>query len=490
MKQLSIEERAMNILNSTGELGKGYKRISASDWLILAISGGADSLTLLHLMAEGTMHRNDRLVVVHLNHDLRQEADADAQFVTDLASRWGLPCVVKKQNIRLMARNQGMSLEEAGRTARYRLLREVAEQYDALAVMTGHNAQDQVESVLMHILRGSGLAGLRGMQPVTLLPGTESKLLIRPLLEVDRYEIEAYCRHNNLAPRFDESNLDTKYDRNWIRHQLLPFIEARKPGVSTRLTQLGVLAAADYELLSGLTERQFDDLLLSMGDGWLTYDLEKWQALPLASRRSTIRSAIHQIHDPPVDIGFRVVDSARQLAEAGQVGKVINFPSGSKMQIGYQELKFSHSEGVVPLPPLPQLLADKDQLVSIPGRMMIDNRWLLESSIVEDPDYEAIVRNPDPWTAFIAAETDNPITVRRPLPREEFHPLGMANHRARISDVLANRKVPGELRAGWPIVANENHLIWLIGHQLDERIKVTKQTRSVIRLRAFKVSEV
>lgn len=229
MKLLSVEERAMKVLNSIEGLGAGFPRITSSDWIVLAVSGGPDSLTLLHVMANQPLHRTDRLVVAHLNHKLRPESDAEAEYVYQLASQWGIPCVVEEKNIGLNARDQGMSLEEAGRYARYDLLKKVAEQYGSAAVMTGHNAQDQVETVMMHILRGSGLSGLRGIQPVTFLPGSPSVLLIRPLLETDRHEIEEYCSVNKLSPLFDKSNLDTRFERNWIRQQLLPMME--EPGI-------------------------------------------------------------------------------------------------------------------------------------------------------------------------------------------------------------------------------------------------------------------
>jgi tRNA(Ile)-lysidine synthase len=219
---MSVEVRARELLSQAGLTGRHR--------LVVAVSGGPDSLALLHLLSRRELHPAANLVVGHLNHQLRPSAAADATFVAETAAAWGLECHTESVDVAGLARRDGLSLEEAGRGARYQFLARLAHAVGAAHVAAGHNADDQAETVLMHFLRGAGLSGLRGMRPAGPLPGDPAITLLRPFLTTGRAEIEAYCQEHGLAPLTDASNTDTTYFRNRLRHELLPYLAGYNPG--------------------------------------------------------------------------------------------------------------------------------------------------------------------------------------------------------------------------------------------------------------------
>jgi len=234
----------MDLLTQVMETIEEYGLLVRGEPVVVGVSGGPDSLCLLHVLKHLAPGYGVTLHVTHLEHGIRgEESEADAQFVAGLAHRWGLPVTVEHADVPRLAEEEGLAPEEAARRARYGFLARVAGQIGASRIAVGHNADDQVETVLMHFLRGSGLAGLRGMLPLSPLgelrlgaalrdsPLAGELRLIRPLLEVARPAIEAYCRSRGLQPRFDRSNLDTTYYRNRLRHELLPMLEGYNPNI-------------------------------------------------------------------------------------------------------------------------------------------------------------------------------------------------------------------------------------------------------------------
>ncbi len=221
--------------------------------LLIGVSGGPDSLALLHVLK--SIFSADQLVVAHLHHGWREEAGADAQFVTDTAVTWHIPCHIEKIDVAALAHAASLSLEEAGRKARYDFFARLAEETGAKVVAVGHHADDQAETVLMHLLRGSGLAGLRGMRPVSPLPGMPELKLIRPFLAASRAEIEQYCRENHLQPISDSTNQDTTFFRNRLRHELLPLLRTYNPQIDSHLQQMAAIIEADYDLLDTIMQK-------------------------------------------------------------------------------------------------------------------------------------------------------------------------------------------------------------------------------------------
>jgi len=261
--------------------------LAPGDGIVVGVSGGPDSLCLLHVLLRLREEYRLRLHVAHLNHGARgAEADAAAEFVASLAAEWGLPVTVERQDVPALARAHKLAFEEAARRVRYAFLARVAGEAGAHKIAMGHNGDDQAETVLMHLLRGAGLAGLRGMLPIT--PITDYRLLepfiqypisnlqppaiIRPLLQVSRSEIEHYCTDHDLAPRFDRSNLDTTYFRNRLRHELLPLLETYNPNVHTRLRHTAAVVAADYELLIQLREQAWAEVVREERDTAIAFD--------------------------------------------------------------------------------------------------------------------------------------------------------------------------------------------------------------------------
>ncbi|MCB9421671.1 MAG: tRNA lysidine(34) synthetase TilS [Ardenticatenaceae bacterium] len=477
---MMLQERVQIWLENEGKAARPF--LPPFSKLLIAVSGGPDSLALLHTLA--AIFPPKSLVVVHLNHGWRAEAAEEAEFVQDTAVSLHIPCHIEKCDVISLARAEGLSLEEAGRKARYNFFAQMARQMGAKAIAVGHHADDQAETVLMHLLRGSGLAGLRGMLPVSRLPGAEDLWLVRPLLTTSRAEIEQYCREHNLDPVTDPTNEDTTYFRNRLRHELLPHLASYNPQIAQRLQYLATVTAADYALIEQLTQEKWVAISKESGPDWLTLDKTGWQALPLSLRRSSLRQAVRQLRSDLRDVGFESIEQARLVVERGATGQQATLPGGLLLTVGYDQLTIAAGLEAVP-DYLPQVIGETAVSLPTPGQVQLADDWILMAQIVENPDWNQVMRNPDPWQAFVAAE--RPLFIRPRQPGEKMQPLGMNGQSNKLKEIMIDRKIPARLRANWPIVAVENHPVWLVGHLIDERVRVTAVSTPIIHLQCYKM---
>lgn len=506
--------------------------LAPGETVVIGVSGGPDSLCLLHLLCQLRDEYDLALHVAHLHHGLRgAEADADAEFVRTLAADWGLSCTVECADVPALARERRLAVEEAARRARYAFLSRVAGSTGARTIAVGHNADDQAETVLMHWLRGSGLAGLRGMIPriplsdYLLLDSAPAGVasadlaLIRPLLEVTRAEIEAYCRFYGLEPRFDRSNLDTTYFRNWLRHEVLPLLARHNPNVREVIRRSARVIADDYALLRSLLEDTWPQVVLESplppeaaaarvgrepslpregriepvlggpaeGGGWTgrtVFDLAAWRALPTSLQRSTLREAIHRLRRSLRNISFLHVEHALLVARDGTTGDQATLPCNLMLTVGYDRFTIADAEVGELLPDWPLLARAATPLeVRVPGETLLPGcDWLLTSAVVSRPDlpldWEA---NTDPWRAYldIGVVSAAPV-LRTRRAGDRFQPLGMEGHTVRLADFLTNQKVPRAARDRLPLLAAGGEILWVCGWRVDERASVRQGTEGVV----------
>ncbi|MFZ0545212.1 MAG: tRNA lysidine(34) synthetase TilS [Candidatus Promineifilaceae bacterium] len=456
--------------------------LSPTDKIVTAVSGGPDSLTLLHLLAQRSLHPAENIIAAHLDHQLRPTSAREAQQVCRIAAEWGITCRMNQIDVEALSQQESLSLEEAGRQARYRFFAEVAAEFNARYIFTGHHADDQVETVLMHLLRGSGSAGLRGIRPFSPLAGHPGRWVVRPLLNTSREQIEAYCERHQLEPILDESNTDTTFFRNRLRHELLPFLETYNPQIRARLQAMTAVTAADYDWLQQQTAEAWNNICLETGVGWVRLSLADWQQLPLSLRRSALRTAVAQLRPTLRDVGFQTIEQARHVAEQGLVGTEAVLPGEITLSVGYTSLLVRSANAQLPPPQLPQLLSDKPQPLPIPGQLPLANGWLLTG----DWAAEDVPPQPDtqdnPWTVYLdIGETDS-LVVRPRLPGERFQPLGMNGHTKSVKETMIDRKIPAQLRPRWPIVASSSHLLWIAGHLIDQRACLHPNSRHILKL--------
>jgi tRNA(Ile)-lysidine synthase len=479
-----------------------------------AVIGVPDSLTLLHVLGRLAGEYDLTLHVAHLNHGLRgTKADDDAAYVQELALRWGLPVRVERADVAEISRVYGLAIEEAARRARYSFLGRVAKETGARSVAVGHNADDQAETVLMHWIRGSGLAGLRGMLPRTRLadyrlldepmPGSGDLWLIRPLLEVSREQIEAYCDRHGLEPRFDRSNLDTTYFRNWLRHRVMPLLEQHNPNVREVMRRSALVIADDCALLRSLLEEAWPGIIREeavpegrtkgSAEGRIVFDLAAWRALPISLQRSSLREAIHRLRRSLRNINFAHVENAVQVGRGGGTGAASTLPSGLMLTVGYDRLMVAQAGAELPRPDWPLLPAGQPPVaVRVPGANKLEgSEWVLWAAIMERDDLPADWEaNTDPWRAFLdfpAVGADLWLRTRRAGDR--FQPLGLAGHSVKLADFLTNEKVPRSARDRLPLLEAKWGICWVCGQRIDRRARVKPETREVLYLRFTQVED-
>ena len=485
----------MTLVSDVQHAIQSHKLIDPADTVVVGVSGGPDSLCLLHVLHRLAPDLSLRLHVAHLNHGLRgAEADADAAFVQETAVVWGLPVVIGRVDVAALAQQAGMSLEEAARHARYSFLAEEAQRVGARVIAVGHTADDQAETVLMHFLRGSGLAGLRGMQPasdhgfwtpeVELYTGARTIVLVRPLLSVTRVAVMDYCVEQGLSPRFDRSNEDTTFFRNRLRHELLPLLETYNPQIRRILLNSATVLADDYEQLRGQLLATWAEVVLSESSKLLVVDLTRFRVLPASLQRGLLREAVNRLRSSLRDVGFVHVENALSLARTGQTGDRMTLPAGLEIVLGYARLAIGDAGLDLPIAGVPQLPLPGLPLV-VPGAIRLEG-WLIDATILPaaalPPAWES---NADPWQAWFDADVlGADLRLRTRTQGERFQPLGLGGHSKPLAEFFTNAKVPASSRDHWPLlVANEDTIAWVCGLRVDERAKVTTATRRVLHVR-------
>ncbi|MBE2220224.1 MAG: tRNA lysidine(34) synthetase TilS [Anaerolineae bacterium] len=458
--------------------------LSQSVKLVVGVSGGPDSLALLHVLTQ--VVGPTRLVVAHLNHGYRETAVAEADFVQIVAREWGVVCETKTIDLTRLIQESGNSLEEAGRKARYAFFCDVAHQYETPYLVVGHHGDDQAETVLMNLLRGTGLRGLRGMLPVTAMQsGDRDYSVLRPFLSVSRQDIDEYCREFDLTPVFDESNEDISFFRNRIRQELLPLLTDYNANIRAHLCQLAALTAADVALLESLTAETWSRVVLDVDDEAIVIDRAAWNVLPLGLRRGILRQALVEKRPFLKDVTFQAIEQARLVAERPETGQRFNLPGEMFLIVDYDRLIITEDKQIV-LDDWPQFHKAEPERLAVPGVVALSNGWKIEAALVDAVDLIAVQAAADKWRAYVDISAGQDLFVRTREPGERFQPLGMNGRSTKVKEFMIDRKIGARWREAWPLVASGSQLVWIAGHGMDERMKITEETSSIVQLQCYK----
>jgi len=429
--------------------------------LIIGLSGGADSTALLDLLATLPAFPL-RLVAAHLNHCLRGPAsDDDEQFCRELAAGYGIPFESRREDVKAAAARESLNLEDAGRRARISFFDELFTRWQAAAVVLAHHADDQAETVLMRLLRGSGMTGLAGM------PRRNGRGYIRPLLDISRGEIEAYLAERRLKWREDTSNLDTTFLRNRIRHELLPLLERYNPAVRTALaTTAGILSEEDA-LLDALTQ-QAACQVCCFSDRDAACDITLLKSHPLALQRRIIRLMLSRLAGNLEQISHRHLESILQMTAAARPNLRTSLPRGLVAVREYNHLVIKARDNTEP--------TVAETLIPGPGSYLLPDGALLRieiSPLPADP-------GGSPTSAFFDGDKmPFPWHVRTFRPGDRIQPLGMSG-RKKVKDVFIDCKIPLSQRRRTALLFCGDELIWIVGLRTSQLARVGNLSSLVV----------
>ena len=440
--------------------------VSGAETLVVGVSGGPDSVCLVHILASLQAQLGIKLWVAHLNHQLRgDDSEADARYVADLASQIGVPATIGYRDVEAYRREKRCSLEEAAREVRYAFLAEVATSVESSRVAVGHTTNDQLETVLMHLIRGSG--GLRGMSPTTQWG---SLLIVRPLLEVRREETEAYCQLHRLMPRSDSSNLSLSLLRNRIRHELLPLLRSYNPNIDKALLRTTHLLADDLSFLEEEVYQLWGEVVVEEG-GTIILDSARVSRLPPALQRRLLRAVVRHLLGNLRDIEATHIEAMRAMTTK-PAGKSLSLPRGLVFSTEYGRCLITRDSA--PLCPLPTLEGEFPLL--IPGETQLPG-WQVRAKVVP---VEGFASPPQEFRADLDLDrAGSELMVRARRPGDRFQPLGMKQPK-KLQDFMVDAKIPRQWRGRVPLVCSPQQVIWVVGWRIDERVKVTDSTRQIL----------
>ncbi|MBN1565418.1 MAG: tRNA lysidine(34) synthetase TilS [Anaerolineae bacterium] len=492
-----------------------HNLIARGDTVIVAVSGGADSLVLLHVLGALRNALDLRLHVATLDHGIRGAASgADVAFVREIAAAWGVPVTAGSVDVPAYAAQAGIGIEAAARARRYAFLAEVAESVGARRIATGHNQDDQAETVLLHLLRGSGLDGLRGMLPMApievqkpiftaesaknaerkkekaredhLLIDTPSLprggrgllYIIRPLLHVSRTEIDAYAAAHDLAPREDATNRDLDYTRNRLRHEIIPLLEMLNPNVKAAIARTADILRADADWIAARGQAALHDMMIGLRTDSVVLNRGQWHLLTLAEKRAVLRQAVQMVQGEQGaarDLTFAHIENAIRVADYGATGAAATLPGGLMLRILYDDILTlgPTDQTIINLdaPAIPPTLALHDHALSCAAGeslQRIFDGWLFETfPFPVAGDLGAW--HSDPLAAALMISPGTRLMLRTRQPGDRFLPRGMEGRSQKLADTLTNMKVPAVWRDHIPLLVAQDtqQIAWFVAPTAD-----------------------
>jgi tRNA(Ile)-lysidine synthase len=339
-------------------------------------------------------------------------------------------------------------------------------------VAAGHTRDDHIETILMHLIRGSGTRGMRGLQPSTLWrSGADSLTIIRPLLELSHEETEGYCRQHRITPRLDASNLSLSPLRNRVRQQLMPLLESYNPAVAEALLRTGRIADDDITFLDAQVAQLWDKVIRQEGKT-IVLDRAGFERTAPALKRYLLRAAVERLLGSAKDIEMRHIEEMMSLANKA-AGKRLSLPGGLTFAVEYD--RYLLTPDPTTLSPLPKL--EGEFPLNIPGETRLPG-WRVEATIIKR---EEISEKDDLTTYLDPAKSGDRLTVRARRRGDRFQPLGLAQSK-KLGEFMIDAKIPQTWRGRVPIVCSGEQILWVVGWRLDERAKVDPQTKQVLRL--------
>jgi tRNA(Ile)-lysidine synthase len=460
-------------------------------------------LCLLHLLhslcGPGKRYLGVQLHVSHLDHQVRGKASArDADALARLAVSWKLPVTIGIVDVPSLARREQRSLEDAARTARYRFLREVAQ---GQPIAVAHHKDDQVETLLLHWLRGGGIGSMVGLQP-------RQQDILRPLLCVSRADTLAYCQQHGLTPLEDASNTDSRFLRNRIRHELLPLLESLNPGIRATLLRTAEVMGSDTEWLEEQVDMHWPNVVVAEEDDTVRLSRSGLLALPLSLQRHLLRRIATHLSEgqSPLELRhYQIIESLLHRENNGEE-LTLHLPHQLRMVRIRDTIAFEHHNNLAVGTDVPPTANPIDSvegrdtpiptaILSIPGRVPVPGTsWIAVAEIIPDEQVQEIKQmflsgreglqkvGVTQYAVHIDADhVGDVLLVRTRRPGDRIRPLGMA-HEKKVQDVLVDKHIARSERTHIPLFFSESHCVWLASVCLDERVRLTKETQRIVRL--------
>lgn len=454
-----------------------YGMIEYGDRVVVAVSGGPDSVALLVALDILSSELNFVLIVAHLNHGLRREANEEALFVDHLASTLGHPCEVDCADVSEYSRESGKSIEDAAREIRYAFLNRVAWKYCADKIALGHHRQDQAETVLMNMIRGSGPEGLKGMLPM------RERKYIRPLLFIDKDEIMDFLHERNMSYATDSSNDSILYLRNRVRHELLPTLrEDFNARMDAGLSQMAEVMRLEDECMDQWVDKTIDRWGVSLQGESALLEINDWLELHGALQNRIIKKVLLSFCPEKKGISFAHVMAVRNLMLQGNPAGRISLPYGLRAKREYRSLIISRAEPSHQEKSAGDTVPEFCYIPEIPGETYIAETGMTIKLSLGNQD----INNPETFglrhdIAFMDYDKIIlPLTIRSFRAGDRIQPIGMAGNK-KIKSYFIDAKIPRFKRKDVPLLVDSQSVLWIGGWRLSEVVRITSETRRILK---------
>jgi len=465
MKALSIEKTILNIANTHGVKGQN---------LSLAVSGGPDSMAMAHALIKIKNEISSNVEVLHFNHQIRGEAaKSDSVFVQTYFHSLGIATYASEKNVVELSKKHKISLEDAARSARYEFFAShIHEKNNKSILILGHNFEDQVETILMHIIRGSGLNGLQGMAEMSHQTiGNLGINIFRPMLTLSKDSILEYCSVNNIPWRSDQTNTSTEYTRNSVRLELLPFLKKYNSGIYKSIDKLGHSAKRDYNYISAKVEEIWPSIATIMDDE-IRIKLNPLSKLHPSLKWRILQKAAKTATGEQQDVFYKHIESMLDITE-GTTGRSIDLPGGFIVTKVYEELLiFMPTDAPSKITNL-----NNTTLIKIPGSTFTE-RWKISAFLQTENDCSHIKDvGTDSLMASLNMNLSNePLWVRYRNPGDIFQPSGMTNSK-KLQDFMVDSKIPRRDRDLVPLIVSNKGIAAVVGLRIAEWATPPKHNR-------------
>jgi tRNA(Ile)-lysidine synthase len=457
----------MELLASFEDSLRAYSLLEPGQRVLVAFSGGADSTALLHLFVRIREHWSLQVSAAHLNHALRgEQSDADEMHCRQVCAQWQVPLFARKVEVGQEAKQRRMSIEAAAREVRYAFLQEVADAIAADVIALGHTRDDQVETVLLNLARGAGTAGLAGM-PV------RRERFIRPLLPFSRQQVREYCEQHHLPFVEDVSNRDLRFNRNRIRHRVLPELRYVNPEADEAIERLSQILQDEEQWWQGFVQQMEPDFTkLRTGSEWHV-SLSWLTGQPAALQRRVIRHVVQSLSPDGRELEFKQVERLREAVLARR-------RTGVTLHGG--RLHAAVRQDVLRVWLKPEAASEAYEItVRLPGETPLPlagvTLFAQYAALPEAPQWRR-----DNWEVWCdAAQVRGQLVARNWRRGDKMRPLGMSGHR-KVSDIFIDRKLPPAVRRRIPVVCDEEGIIWIVGVCLAHRVRCSPDTKQTVHL--------